>query len=162
MLRDRAQSARAPNDRDRLFEVIGDFSSGNSLISSVFRPVTRMSVWHSGQMITTSSLLLPDEPCLFFGYRNSAKDDARDIYHSISHWQESEKFRLSDEILREAVLQSANPIEARKLAARHQDKWRIDWRSIRARTLKTGFMMAAEQNINVRLRMEQFAKNDAS
>lgn len=107
----------------------------------------------------SKSLIHPNEATLFQGYRNPAKEGAQDIYLSIGHWFESEKFRGVDEVLREAVIQCPTPAEARKLAARHKDRYRVDWRLARARILKAGLMMAAEQNSDVRARMECFARS---
>ena len=106
----------------------------------------------------SQSLLHPSEPCLFVGYRNPSKDGSPDIYYSISHWFESEKFRGVDEVLREAVLQAPTASEARKVANRYKDRCRIDWRAVRARVLKAGFMMAAEQNQDVREKLARFAQ----
>lgn len=109
-------------------------------------------------MTTLLTLLKPSDPCLFTGYRNPALANRPDIYQSIGHWFESEKFRGVDEALRQEVLEQPTAKEARKLGSRHPDEIRPNWRTIRAQVLRTGFFMAARQNPSVAIIFAELAQ----
>lgn len=109
-------------------------------------------------MTTVLSLVKPSDPCMFTGYRNLLPANRPDIYQSIGHWFESEKFRSTNEAIRQEVLQQPTAKEARKLAGRHADEVRSNWRSIRARVLRAGFLMAAKQNRSVAAIFSELAR----
>lgn len=94
----------------------------------------------------TTQLLHPNDPCLFFGYRNPNNNDTRDLYHTIAHWLASEQFRNSREDIRMQVIECGSPKEAKKLASRNKEFIRKDWLQIRSSVLRAGLLMAADQN----------------
>lgn len=107
-------------------------------------------------MSYTLNLISPDEPVLFTGYR-SPVDGIPEVYSSISHWFESEKFRGTNDVLREEARWLPTAREARKFARRHRSSWREDWAAVRVRVMRAGFIMAADQNPNVYENLHAFA-----
>jgi hypothetical protein len=103
--------------------------------------------------------LFPDpyEPILFTGYRSPGSDGTPDVYTTLAHWIESEKFRGSDEDLRDAVLHAPSGKEAFKLAERNKGAVRKTWRALRGRVARAGLLMAAAQNRYVAERLSEIA-----
>lgn len=84
----------------------------------------------------------------FFAYRHFEAHEpvGHDLAPTLAHFYESEKFRTSDNDLRRAVLDCSTPTAAQKLAKRHRERWRNDWRQIRGRVLRAGLAMQSLQS----------------
>jgi len=87
-------------------------------------------------------------PLPFLAYRHFEGDQAagHDLAPTLAHFYESEKFRTSDDRLRRSILDCSTPTAAQKLAKRHKDLWRADWRQIRGRVFRAGLAMQALQS----------------
>lgn len=98
----------------------------------------------------------PADVAPFFGYRRFDDDGASfELIASLVHHFESEKFRGVDEAIRLEILNCATPKLAQKVAKRHMDKWRKDWKSVRGRVFRAGLAMQAIQNRKVRIAARQ-------
>jgi hypothetical protein len=102
-------------------------------------------------------LIDPYEPCMFTAYRKSDSDSHPEYYQTIAHWIESEKFRGSNEELREEVIHMPTGKEAAKLAGRNSDQIRKHWKSVKSRVIKCGMFMALDQNPDLVARVKPLA-----
>lgn len=97
-------------------------------------------------MSFSADLILP-----FPGYR-SLEIDGRirrgrpELYSSIEHFYQSERFRGKDEGLRRAIMNAATAKEARKLAHRHLEHTRDDWHSRHERIMESGIWMSLREH----------------
>jgi len=84
----------------------------------------------------------------FFGYRRFGHDGpvGHELAPSLAHFYESEKFRTTNDELRQTVLDCSSPTAAQKLAKRHRASWRADWRTVRGRVLRAGLAMQCLQS----------------
>jgi hypothetical protein len=93
------------------------------------------------------ALELPIEKLPFTAYRLAGaagqQREGPSVFLSLNHWFEAEKFRpYEPELFQEMAMQPTIK-EARKLARKHQTKWRFDWPKVRNRVLACGLMYAA-------------------
>lgn len=98
----------------------------------------------------------PADDAPFFGYRRfDAEGASFELVASLVHHFESEKFRGVDESLRLEILNCATPKLAQKVARRHMDQWRKDWKAIRGRVFRAGLAMQVIQSRKVRIAARQ-------
>lgn len=95
--------------------------------------------------------LNPADPIVFPGYRPVGLDGKfgrshPELYPSLEHFYQSEKFRGADESLRKAVMSEPTPREARKLAQRNEALVRRDWAEIHVRAMACGIQMAMREH----------------
>ena len=94
----------------------------------------------------SADLILP-----FPGYR-SLDPDGRirrgrpELYSSIEHFYQSERFRGKDETLRHAIMHAATAKEARKLAHRHIEQTRPEWNSLHERIMESAIWMSLREH----------------
>lgn len=87
----------------------------------------------------------------FFGYRRFDTDGpAFELVASLVHHFEAEKFRGVDETIRRGVLDCPTPKLAQKMARRHMELWRKDWKAVRGRVFRAGLAMQVIQSRKVR------------
>lgn len=96
-------------------------------------------------------MLGSDDERIFPGYRRIGLDgkfgrSRPDLYASIEHFYQSERFRGVDEVLRLAVMKASTPREARKLAGRHADRQRPDWAERNVRAMACGVLMKMREH----------------
>lgn len=105
----------------------------------------------------TDDILDPQEPRMFLGYRNPGNDMLPDVYQTITHWFESEKFRGVDETLRVEILNAPTCKEAVKIAKRKVEIIPASWKLLSARVMRAGLAMSAQQNPEVMERIRKLA-----
>lgn len=98
------------------------------------------------------SLLQPDDILPFHGYRTLRVDGTGferggpEIYASIEHFYQSEKFRGVDELLRLAIIELPTAKEARKAAMHHERDARLDWEKIQNRVMATAIWLKCREH----------------
>jgi len=74
------------------------------------------------------------------------------LYLGLAHWYEAAKYMPHRPDLRDAVLLTPTPAEARKFGRKNQKEWRSDWKMVRYSVLVAGLGMLTLQRPELQLR----------
>lgn len=116
----------------------------------------------------TLNLLAVDHIGPFHGYRRLLPDasgfekEPPELYSTIEHFWQSEKFRGVDEAFRRFLIELPTAREARKAALRHDDKIRPDWERIQNRVMATAIRFKCRESAQVMEALARTAEFDIS